>query len=250
MSLDNLRHSLFVPGTMCDQRVWQPVMDLMTEVTQCHYVAIEDCQTRMAMSQKIATQVSRSAEHSAQKVNLIGFSMGGYLSLQYALEHPEHIQHLVLVCISAISLPDSELHERRQNIAWLKQHTYKGISRVRLSKFVHPSQQQNSAVVDVVKAMDKDLGQAVLIQQLEQTSERKSLLGELSNVPFPVTIIGAQDDALVAPEDLRRMAKQLEEREQPIQQYHQSLHIVPTAGHMLPLEQPNKIAEILTAQFR
>jgi len=241
--LDSL---LLVPGTMCDQRLWQPMLQTaagqqLQQLMTMQHAAIWQ---QRDLSGMLATIAAPQAAH------LIGFSMGGYLTLSHVLsqssnERPQaelqQVKSLVLIGASAAPLPPAEFQGRQQVLQWLSRHRYQGMSRKRLAEFVHASQLQNPLVTEPLLAMDQELGHEVLQMQLSQTSLRPSLMDQLVQIRCPVLIIAGQDDRLVALVQLQQMAALIPNAR---------LVVLPDSGHMLPLEQPAVIASELLAFYQ
>lgn len=232
---------LFVPGTLCDERLWQPMLSttagqqLQTTFAMQH-AHIWQAQNRSLMLDAIATA---EAEH------LVGFSLGGYLLLSHLLsltpEKASQIKSLVLIAASAGALTAAEQKIRQQTLSWLQHHQYQGMSQKRLSEFVHPSKLNDPAVTAPILQMDKELGHPVLLNQLTQTSNRPSLLDGLYQIQCPVLIIGAADDQKVPVAALELMASNLPDVR---------LEVLPHCGHMLPLEQPEQLALLLSSFYQ
>lgn len=218
----------FLPGTMCDQRVWQPVRQRLEPQFSTDYVAIETEATRQGMLDLI-----HAAARSGGPLHLVAFSMGGYLALEYALDNPGRVASLVTVASSAFGLTQDEAAERVRALDLLAKHEYRGIPQARINQFVHPSHQADPAVVDVIRAMDRDLGKAVLVAQLKETSTRTSLEGRLGGLDVPVLLIGADGDPFVPWHSIERMGALI-----PGARIVQARN----AGHMMPLEQPDWLA--------
>lgn len=222
------RSLAFLPGTMCDERLWAPVRLRLNQAFSTSYIAIETRQTREAMFALID-----SAAASGGPLHLVAFSMGGYLALDYALSWPDRIASLVTVGSSAFGLTAGEAAERVRAIAMLEKHPYRGISRARLNQFVHPSHQSDPAVVGVIEEMDRDLGRDVLISQLRETSTRASLAPRLPELGMPALYIGADGDPFAPWASIEQMTA-LTPGARMIK--------ASNAGHMLPLEQPDWLA--------
>ncbi len=218
----------FLPGTMCDTRVWAPVRSRLEPPFSTDYVAIEDELTRAGMLALI-----HSAASTGDPLHLVAFSMGGYLALEYALDNPGRVASLVTVASSAFGLTEEEAAERVRALELLEKHDYRGIPKGRINQFVHPSHQNDQCVVDVIRAMDHDLGKPVLMAQLKETSARTSLGPRLPELELPVLLIGADSDPFVPVESIHRMAG-LIPGAKPV--------IARDAGHMIPLEQPDWLA--------
>lgn len=137
------------------------------------------------------------------------------------------------VASSAFGLTEAEAAERVRALDLLAKHEYRGIPPARINQFVHPSRQQDPDVVDVIRAMDRDLGKPVLVAQLKETSTRVSLAPRLPELEIPVLLIGADSDPFVPFTSIERMAELIPRAKAVKAQ---------NAGHMIPLEQPGWLA--------
>jgi pimeloyl-ACP methyl ester carboxylesterase len=221
------RNLTFLPGTMCDSRLWQPVRSRLEPRFSTSYLALETRHTRDGMNRTLQQASSSGPLH------LVAFSMGGYLALDFALENPEQVASLVTVGSSAFGLTDAERAERVRAIAMLEQHDYRGMATSRLQQFVHPSHWNDPAVVDVIRAMDRDLGKETLIAQLRENSVRDSLGPRLWELAMPVMLIGADSDPFVTVSAIEEMARLIPQAESVLGK---------GMGHMMPLEQPDWLA--------
>ena len=212
-----------LPGTMCDQRLWQACIHYLPENIELIHLAIP-----MENSiNEIVTSLEKKLPEG--KINLAGFSLGGYIATAYALRFPERINKLLLISNMSYSLPENELKERSRTIAYLKTHGYSGIPTKRITALLDSSKQHNLEIINCIRKMDTTLGKETLIHQLTVTTQRENLLVKLPTLPMPVMFLIGDNDSLVKLSRIEDILGQ-----SPLI----SLSVVANTGHMLPLEQP------------
>ena len=222
---------IFFPGTLCDERIfntcWQ-YLDIPMRAFVPLQWAEDLAQMKMLSTDRLA--------YFDQPVHLVGFSMGGYIAALTALENQPRVASLTLIGSACDALPTSEITQRKQTLKLIQNKQYKGLSSKQIASNFHPSNQSNVQLQDMVKHMANDLGASVLAAQFQATQARKNLIPQLAKCRFPIQFILGDQDNVVSDDAIKGMKQCL-----PACDY----KLVQEAGHMLPIEQPDRLAKLL-----
>jgi pimeloyl-ACP methyl ester carboxylesterase len=218
-----------IPGTLCDQRLWSKLVALLPADLAPSYVPLFKARTRAQMQTLISARTAPSA-------HIVAFSMGAYLALEHALNHPERVASLVLISSSARGLREEEKERRQRSMAVLEKHAFAGTPPSQLRSFVLPAHLEEPSIAGLIQQMSLDLGKETMLAQFAASMERPDLMERLQELRCPLMIVGAEEDAMVRADDLRAMAERAPGAR---------LEILAGSGHMVPLEAPEKLRDAL-----
>jgi pimeloyl-ACP methyl ester carboxylesterase len=220
---------VFLPGKLCDVRVWAPQMTALADIIDPIFVDL----TKYSTMDEMLNAVIGSCN---DKFILIGFSMGGFAAQDLIIKYPEKVMGLGLVGTTARGYTEEERAYQILLMNNAKKQGFKGISDVSLRKFIHPSNYNNIELTTLVKDMARDCGAEVFIRQQEATLDRKSTLEALKNVTCPTICIGGADDQILPNDQVKEIADTIP---------HAEFFSVPECGHMVTLEKPYMVTNIL-----
>jgi len=160
------------------------------------------------LSDQIADLEALRAHLGFDKIDLLGHSWGGYLSIAYAARYPGHISHLLIVDSAAPRFADTlflfdqifpEISERRAGYAFGDEMGDKAASDASIHDYLTMlfySQEKRDAFVPQMApgAYHKEVFQAVI-----RDLPRFDLNPELHKYTFPVIVMTGRYDINVAP---------------------------------------------------
>lgn len=220
---------IFIPGNMCDARLWREVSDLP------EWVRIDA---------PLLGQASISAMASAvlAKINgpiiPVGFSMGGIVALEMARQAPERIKAMVLIDTNAgADLPERAALRPIQQTRVRIGEMAKIIADELKPAYLAVSNRDDETLKQLLFDMAMELGEDVFLSQSEALRTRADLGPVLDTFAGPVAVMCGREDRLCPPALHEAMAYRAKNAR---------LTIIPGAGHMLPLEQPAAFSAALT----
>ena len=229
---------LLLPGLACDAEMFQhqaAALALNSRVdTRPHTpVQTSDAHTRAASLPEMARLLW--AEHPGRHV-LVGASMGGMLALEMHRQAPDRVAALAL--LGSTARPDTpELISLRTKACELFANgRMDEVLRANVLFAFHPLGARAPGLVDRYLAMIRRAGAAQLIRQNRAVMVRTDSRPQLPHIRCPVLLACGEADQLTPPAHEREMAALMPQAQ---------LEFVPGAGHMLTMEQPERVTALL-----
>ena len=162
--------------------------------------------------------------------------MGGYIAALVALANPQKVASLTLLSSTGTALASQDLEQRKMLLGAIKNKQYKGMTQSHIEFMLHTKNHGNGLIADLIKEMADDLGASVLAAQTNATANRKDLIKKLSGQTFTTYFVVGEQDNIAAVTQISDIAASAV-----------SLHqeVIVGAGHMLPLEQTDALANYI-----
>jgi len=224
-----------IPGTMCNEKLWSKCLPLLESVMGEHYEFVQVKIPRDMCFSQISVYLNNFFEED--KVNIIGFSLGGYIAAHFATTFVERVESAFIVANSPCTLCPAEEKQREEIVEFANLYGYKGLSKTRAAQLFDSSswtEGQLEQLINIMVNMDTELGEAEFKSQMRCTSKRADLFELLVNTQTQLTFYYSEHDHLVNSVWLNKL-----------QQANSNCLMICNLGssHMLPLEKPRELAE-------
>lgn len=235
---------LLINGLASDTRQWGPLVDLLKGSFEviCYDMrsAGQSDKTREAFTiSELTDEAYCLIKHlGLAKVHVLGFSMGGFVSMQLALRYPGMVDKMFLVA-TAPSL--QKPHSISDGVRTLLSRTE--VSPELLTEVFEtifgPKYKEKVSAQEFIKSRMEDTNPQPADAYLRQLSACMAydLNDEVRKITTQTHIIAGDHDKLIPPENSKWLNKKIADSK---------LFILPGIGHMVPIEAPNETAEILT----
>lgn len=211
---------------MCNEQLWSAIKPLLEMNYELVHLSIP---LKLNLDEMIDSLYD-SIEES--KINLLGFSLGGYIAAYFACKYPQKVNRLFIMAATPCDLPKNEIIKRKKVIDLNNRLGFKSLARQKIITLLDEKNVQNEYLIILIAKMYEDLGEDAFTYQLQSTLQREDLFEQLSSLDIPMVFLYSRNDALLNQSWLEKFEKQ------------SSAHMIKlqSASHMLPLEEPELVA--------
>ena len=231
MSIEPL---VLIPPILCDARVFGPQINAFSR----------ECPVMIAptsLGERMEEIASAILSWAPSKFALAGMSMGGAVALEMLRRAPDRITRIALISTSAQGETPQAASAREPLIVAARSGRFNDVIHKELDPAWLAEGPDRLAITNLITDMGQALGAEGYVRQARAMQRRKDQQSTLRLVKQPTLVMCGAEDTLMPPRRHEFLAELV-----PYTQ----LEIVPGAGHLPTLEQPEIANHILRAWMR
>ena len=221
---------LFLPGTLCDARVWSGTIHALGNDWPC-----------AAIDYRFDTSIAKMAATALAAVDgaiiPVGLSMGGIVALEIWRQAVDRVAAMALFDTDPGADSDERGRRRDVQVRMARSGDFRKMLETQLlPAYFSPANESNATLHETVIAMALDQGFDAFEAQAQALATRPNAWPQLEGISAPTLVACGDDDRICLPETHQRMAELL-----PVP----TLRTIAGAGHLAPLEQPARCTHVL-----
>lgn len=216
---------VLVPGTACDVRVFQPILDRLKHP---HTITIEIDGVR-----SMPDAARRILSKAPERFVLCGFSLGGIAALEIVAQAPERVEKLVLIDTTPRPDPIENAAVRRKAVAEAEARGMDSFIIDAWEKLVAPVNIDRQDLRSTIISMAIDCGVKKFADQAEVAINRADSRPRLRAIIQPTLVLAGESEVICPIGAHREIADGIPGAE---------FGVIPRAGHFSPLENPRAVA--------
>jgi len=220
---------ILVPGSLCDERVWQHQAQDLADVADIVIPHLHGLASLEDMARKVLAEAPATFA-------LCGFSMGGRVALEVFRLAPERIARLALLDASVHPVAPGEAERRQPQIDMARSDGLAALARWWNPKIAHPSRHGDTAYMALLESMACTFSPDDYATEVRALLNRPDPLDLLGGIAVPTLILAGEEDPLSTPDRNRAMADAIPGAE---------LLLVPGTAHFPMLEKPDVVSAAL-----
>ncbi len=182
------------------------------------------------MADIVKVMVDQKVQSPAEKIVLVGHSMGGYIALAYAEKYADSLAGLGLFHSTSYADSKEKIIIRKKGIEFIETHGASAFLKTTLPNlFSTVTKEQQPELVEQLIEKSGNFTASALVTYYESMIERPDRRGILKNSKIPIILIMSENDQAIPIADI------LEQSSLPENSY---ITILKNSGHMGMVEEP------------
>lgn len=220
---------VFLPGMMCDARLFAPQVTALSREMAVTVAPI-------TMGERVEEMASALLGVLPAKFALAGLSMGGIVAMEILRRAPERVTRVALMDTNPLAETPQSAAGYEPLIVGARAGRFEDMMRMILKpEHLAPGPQRLQVMAQVAE-MGRAMGPDVFIRQCRALQRRKDQQATLRRIKMPALVLCGEHDGLTPVKRHTFMAELIP---------YARLEIVPDAGHLPTLEQPELVTAIL-----
>lgn len=217
-----------IPGLMTDERLWSRIKPLLEDKYELVHVPIPHSED----FDEIIDILFNTIKH--EKVNLLGFSLGGYIASYFAITFPNRVNKLFMVAATPGASNEAEVERRKEKFLVIEKEGFQGLTYEKAQSLVEEQNRNDEELIQTIRDMFWDLGKETFISQLTSTFYRKDLFEDLTHLDLPIHFYYSINDRLLNQDSIHRLLD-----------CEHNMKVISRVGtsHNVPLEVPEELSD-------